>query len=376
MNDETAYECGSVSFQEVFAQLKSFAEQNDSLAIPLNHPALPCILDALTTINIEALIEKRWNEQMEYLASFKNHYGHCNTAIRTANPDLDSWMIKQRAYCKLYLEQKPNPLTLERYERLKNVGLLPSPNKWEQRLEELKQYKLQHGHTDVPIDYPHLGIWVLNQRFNLQDMPKERIDKLDAIDFTWNYNTRSSNEEAWNAKYQLLLAYIRQHGHANVPKSNEPLSCWVRKQRYEYSKFIKKRKSQINPDRINKLKAVGFSFRLRPDPIPWEQHFEDLVQFKQEHGHCNISRNHPKLGNWSVYQRVQFKYFLEGKASTIDQAKADKLISIGFLEIESKASRSSLHIPVLPQQMMLPGEEGHDAHASDYNWDTDFPFVG
>ncbi|KAL3775512.1 hypothetical protein HJC23_000084 [Cyclotella cryptica] len=159
-------------------------------------------------------------------------------------------------------------------------------------------------------------------------MPKERIDKLDAIDFTWNYNTRSSNEEAWNAKYQLLLAYIRQHGHANVPKSNEPLSCW------------------------------------------------DLVQFKQEHGHCNISRNHPKLGNWSVYQRVQFKYFLEGKASTIDQAKADKLISIGFLEIESKASRSSLHIPVLPQQMMLPGEEGHDAHASDYNWDTDFPFVG
>jgi hypothetical protein len=92
-------------------------------------------------------------------------------------------------------------------------------------------------------------------------MPKERIDKLDEIGFTWNYNTRSSNEEAWNAKYQKLLAYIRKHGHANVPKSNEPLSCWVRKQRYEYSKFIKKKKSQINRERINKLNAVGFAVR-------------------------------------------------------------------------------------------------------------------
>jgi hypothetical protein len=101
-----------------------------------------------------------------------------------------------------------------------------------------------------------------------------------------------------------------------------------------------------------------------------------LVQFKQEHGHCNISRNHPKLGNWSVYQRVQFKNFLEGKASTIDQARADKLISIGFLEIESKKSRSSLQLSLLPQQMMLPSDEGHVADAADYNWDADFPFVG
>jgi hypothetical protein len=198
---------------------------------------------------------------MEALTTFRKKYGHCNTAQRTANRDLDSWVGKQRAYCKLYEDRIPSPLNLARYERLKRVGLLHSPTKWEQRLEELKQFKLQHGHTDVPIDYPHLGIWVLNQRFNLQDMPKERIDKLDEIGFTWNYNTRSSNEKAWNAKYQKLLAYIRKHGHANVPKSNEPLSCWVRKQRYEYSKFIKKKKSQINRERINKLNAVGFAVR-------------------------------------------------------------------------------------------------------------------
>ena len=261
MPDETANEPDSVSFREVFSQLKTFLEQNGSLAIPLSHPALSCILDSLASIHIETLLQKRWNQQMDALASFHNHHGHCNTATPTASRDLNSWVAKQRVYCTLYQQQKPNPLTVERYERLKGVGLLHPPNKWEQRLEELRQFKLQHGHTDVPIDHPRLGIWVLNQRFNLRDMPNERIEKLDRIGFTWNYNTRSSNEEAWNAKYRLLLEYIRRHGHANVPKSNEPLSCWVRKQRYEYSKFVKKKKSQIHTERIKKLRAVGFSVR-------------------------------------------------------------------------------------------------------------------
>lgn len=102
--------------------------------------------------------------------------------------------------------------------------------KREQRYEELKRFQLENGHADPPIDYPKLGIWCLNQRFNLENMPQYRIDKLDELGFTWNYNTRSSNDEVWNEKYELLQEYIRENGHPNVPKSNEPLSCWVRKQ--------------------------------------------------------------------------------------------------------------------------------------------------
>jgi hypothetical protein len=296
-------------------------------------------------MGIEKLIEDRWNDKMEDLVAFKSEYGHCKTA-NTNDHDLDIWVHKQREYYKLYENQQigPGPLTPSRYERLKSVGLIAAPSKWEQRFEELKQYTLKYGNADVPIDYPKLGIWCLNQRFNLENMPQDRIDMLDSLNFTWNYNTRSLNDEAWNAKYEALLAYIREHGHPNPPKSNDPLSCWVRKQRYEYSKFIKKQKSQINRERISKLDAIGFSFRLRADTIPWEQHFEDLVQFKQEHGHFNIPRSHPTLGNWSAYQKSQFRCFLDGRPSTIDQARADKLVSVGFVEISSSGSAQ---IPML-----------------------------
>jgi hypothetical protein len=363
MNYEAAVEVGSISFYEIFIALNNYYQQTGSFTVPLNHPTMAFILDGLTAMGAESLIEDRWNEKMEDLISFKSQHGHCNTNTKTDDLDLDQWTQRQREYYRLYDEEQPTPLTTTRYERLKDVGLLNAPNKWEERLEDLRHYKLEHGDADVPIDYPKLGIWCLNQRFNLENMPQERIDKLDELGFTWNYNTRSSNEEAWNAKYDMLLDFIRENGHPNVPKSNEPLSCWVRKQRYEYSKFIKKKKSQITRERISKLNEVGFSFRLRADTIPWDQRYEDLVLFKQEHGHFNIPRNHPTLGSWSVYTKTQFKYFLEGRASTLDQTKADKLIRIGFCEIESHSQ------PVLPQ--IPPPEHGA---MNTYDWENDFAF--
>ena len=372
MTYETVSDVGSVSFYDLFVQLNNYYQQTGTLVVPLNHPALSSILDIITSMGTEHLMEERWNNKMKDLISFKTRHGHCNTFSRTNDRDLDAWVHKQREYYKLYEEQQPTPLAPARYEQLKSVGLFSAANKWEQRYCELKDYWLKHGDSDVPIDYPKLGIWCLNQRFNLENMPQERIDKLDDIGFTWNYNTRSSNEEAWNAKYESLLSYIHENGHPNVPKSNEPLSCWVRKQRYEYSKFIKKKKSQITRERINKLNAVGFSFRLRADTIPWDQRYHDLVQYKQEYGHFNIPSNHPTLGSWSIYQRSQFKHFIEGRPSTIDQTKANKLVSIGFVEIERKNYPHSLQIPLLPP--MLPGDHRDIGTTQEYNWENEFAF--
>jgi hypothetical protein len=57
-----------------------------------------------------------------------------------------------------------------------------------------------------------------------------------------------------------------------------------------------------------------------------------LKKFKEEHGHLKIPRNHPYFGNWPNWQRTQYKLFKSGKESKIDQAKVDKLKSIGFLK--------------------------------------------
>lgn len=356
-----------MSCHDLLALLNHHYQRTGSLDISSDHSTFSVLLDCLAAMNAESLLKERWDGMMDRLAAFRAEHGHCNThsptntTSNTTAPtfndsdnedgsDLDGWVRQQRRYYQQYEKRQLTPLTSERYRRLQAVGLTSAPDKWELKYRQLKQYKHDHGHADAPIDHKQLGIWCLNQRFNLPNMPRERIEKLDALSFTWNYNTRSSNEEAWDAKYRSLLAYVDEHGHANVPKSNEPLSCWVRKQRYEYGKFVKRQKSQITRERIRKLQEVGFAFRPRADAVPWERHFDDLVRYRREHGHCRVPRNHPTLGSWVTYQKSQFKYFLEGRPSTMDRTKADKLVLIGFIEIEGGSNDDSFTsvIPVLP----------------------------
>lgn len=68
--------------------------------------------------------------------------------------------------------------------------------------------------------------------------------------------------------------------------------------------------------------------------ISWDDRFEALKKFKEQHGHCKIPRNHPDFGNWPVYQKSQYKLYRDGKKSKITKEKADKLLEIGFLEDE------------------------------------------
>ena len=59
-------------------------------------------------------------------------------------------------------------------------------------------------------------------------------------------------------------------------------------------------------DRINKLNALGFIW----DPLEaqWLEMYEELVKFKREAGHCNVSEDDKddelaKLGRWVGRQR-------------------------------------------------------------------------
>ena len=46
----------------------------------------------------------------------------------------------------------PNPLSKERFDKLRNAGV--AMNKWEQRLNELRQYYEEKGDCDVPVNHP------------------------------------------------------------------------------------------------------------------------------------------------------------------------------------------------------------------------------
>lgn len=53
----------------------------------------------------------------------------------------------------------PNPLSKERFDKLRNAGV--AMNKWEQRLDELKEYYEQKGDCEVPINHPGVSTTVV-----------------------------------------------------------------------------------------------------------------------------------------------------------------------------------------------------------------------
>ena len=42
---------------------------------------------------------------------------------------------------------------------------------------------------------------------------------------------------------------------------------------------------RLTNDRIRRLEALGFVWSLRDD---WQRHYDELKQYKEEHGHCNV----------------------------------------------------------------------------------------
>ncbi|KAL7504114.1 hypothetical protein ACHAXN_001813 [Cyclotella atomus] len=68
--------------------------------------------------------------------------------------------------------------------------------------EELRAYKDENGHCKVPQKHPQHGKWVNNQRTELKKykddesltgLQRERIDKLDSINFYWGRDNKKKS---------------------------------------------------------------------------------------------------------------------------------------------------------------------------------------
>ena len=87
---------------------------------------------------------------------------------------------------------------------------------WEERFNDLKDYRKLHGNCNVPQTYqPNkaLGNWVNTQRKQYKKfqngeksfITKERILKLDSIEFVWNIGRGRgglTNDELWEKRFE------------------------------------------------------------------------------------------------------------------------------------------------------------------------------
>lgn len=146
--------------------------------------------------------------------------------------------------------------------------------KWDQKLQELIDFRAANGHTLVPHTYdpnPQLARWVKRQRrqYKLMQagktstMTPARVQILEQVGFVWD-----SHEVGWREKVQELDQYRSQHGDCLVPSSyrdNPQLATWVKCQRRQYKLYWEGKPAGMNPERIAELDRVGFCWEIRPN---------------------------------------------------------------------------------------------------------------
>lgn len=321
-------------------------------------------VEALHSLGFDFGRRNEWLDNFFSLVLFQDRYGPPRRSRRRnadrENYRLCNWVEHQRqARDRLGIEQK----------RLLNAidfDWAPYDSLWQRRYDELKEFKCRHGHCDVPLgwaDNRPLARWVASQRVMAQrgELAPDRRRRLDAIEFGWPpYGT------TWDHRWKELTAYIqnhgveglahlrsrnpalyewlcrtrqnaaqlapgqrqmlaevgvrmgrsrtptfadllerlrefkRKHGHCDVTRRDDPvLAEWLGGQRRGF------RRRLMSPLRQRILEGVGIV--LDPVELWWEEQFEALRRFRQEHGHCVVGiHNAPnkQLLGWVQFQKM------------------------------------------------------------------------
>lgn len=290
--------------------------------------------------------DKKWLLRFRELQAYRKEHGNCLVPAKyEVNPKLGYWVNNQRQQHRLKKKGKPSLITQDRIDKLTVEGFvwdINSQKSFEERLEELKEYKAQFGDCLVPSNYeenPQLGPWVMNQRnqykrFTMNQpswITKEKIDALDTLGFIWE-----SRDDAWEKRYNELILFKEANGTCKVPSrydANPQLGNWVAKQRRQYNLIMKGEGSTMSQAQLNALEGIGFIWDLR-DTASWDDRLEELRIYESETGHCLVPRHYPssaQLGQWVSTQRIQYRLMQEGKGSSMTAERASQLDDLNFV---------------------------------------------
>lgn len=325
------------NWDERYGELVSFKEQHGHCNVPSSWPENPGLDRWVGTQRQDQqkgrLSEERqrrlsglgfiwdaldaaWEDQFAALVQFKAQHGHCNVPQNwSEKPTLGQWVSRQR--------RAKNRLLASRRQRLDDIGFVwklfsRSSNKsWDERFGELQAFKAQLGHCNVPRNWsenPSLATWVTHQRRGKDRLLATQRQQLEALGFKW-----VPHEVTWEAMFSVLVQYKEQHGDCMVPvygPENSALGMWVMAQRH--------RKDRLPPTRRERLEKLGFVWNAIDDT--WEEKFAALVQYQQQHAHCNVPQGwpeNPALGAWVSHQRK--------KKDRLSLGQQQRLEALGFV---------------------------------------------
>jgi hypothetical protein len=143
---------------------------------------------------------------------------------------------------------------------------------WNDRFQELANFRQKHGHLLVRRSHPGklpLLLWVKRQRYQYKmrkeakhcTMTEERQAALEQLGFIWD-----SHAATWDERFSELVAFQSECGHCKVPTPfppNPQLAGWVKSQRRQFKLFLSGKKSYMSKERMIQLSSLGFDYNPR-----------------------------------------------------------------------------------------------------------------
>jgi Helicase associated domain len=145
---------------------------------------------------------------------------------------------------------------------------------------------------------------------------------------------KKNEDTVWNDMFERLKQYKRKHGDCLVPQrfpEDPSLGCWVNFQRTRF------KRGTIREDRKLRLEKLGFAW-IKDDRCKWKadrdtssidfrwnRMYQELVNFREQTGHCMVPYSHRFLYPWVGQQRAGFR---EG---WIREDRKTLLENIGFV---------------------------------------------
>ena len=258
----------------------------------------------------------KWAERFEQLKRFKEQHGHFEVEqVEGEESELSSWVTVQRN------NNTSGNLQANRKAKLDSIGFQwiaedKTEVKWQEMYEQLKTYHAEHGDADVPAKLktnPKLANWVSSQRIQHKTgrLPHEQVRLLGELGFSW----KQREVGTWEDRLAEVAAFKEKNGHCEIPLNypdNPKLGRFVNSMRTQ------RNSGRLAADRIAKLDALGFAWgtsgreEVAGEGITraWKTRFDELLQYKQTHGNCNVPtewRENPQLGHWVSHQRGFWK---------------------------------------------------------------------
>jgi hypothetical protein len=173
-----------------------------------------------------------------------NNNNNNNTTTNSNYKELYKWICQQRTEYKKLRNNKNTKITASRIQKLNDLGFVFNPRsnymRWEERIDQLREYKHKHGHLRVSVTDPDIGEFVARQRVEYvkfqngksTNMTERRMEDLTNLGFVFQAGKRRITSDgvhqkiirkSWDERFHELLQYKEVNGHTLVPQNNSAL---------------------------------------------------------------------------------------------------------------------------------------------------------